>query len=440
MKPLTPEELLALINNNTEDDISPDFGMGDSLKSRSELPPPYAPANPPTYDRPEGMAESLHARAELSDPQTTPVARRNRVPASIQKIIQPAKSDVPFVDKTYNSLDRLADAQEAARLNNLNVNLLNAGQGLNEALNHRKFDRTVNENLAKTANQPVEFYKEHEAAQKSDLDVLNTLYKQSTAQHLRDPNSDISKATRQMFAKMGIALDPGTSAMDVEQSDNLARLVGIKENADSRRDAARERNADRQDRLNDKEEARTEKQIEGLSKRLDSSGLSELDSVIGNIQQNINLSGHEDIPGAGLTGSLPDFMVSRKGQDVRQAVQGLHNILLKARSGGAVTPQEAERYRDELGFGTSKKNDEQLRQGIKNTINFLASKKRGIIAGYRPDAVQKYGSRGGNINIPSYDTGNSTVQVQLSNGEIVSGPKENLKALLQRDPGAKVLN
>lgn len=392
MEPLTPEQLLKLMQGKSFDE-----GMGDSVQARSELPPPYAPANP-TYAPPQGMAESLRPRAELTQnsDDITPVDRR---PASMPAPASPSK--VPFEDLQYNSLDRLKAAQDAARGNALNVNMLNAGQGLNEVLNRTQFDRHVNDSLAKTVDQPIDFYKQHEVAQKSDLDVLKDMYKNSTSQHLRDPNSDISNATRSLFGKMGVKLDPGTSAMDIEASDNLSKLLGIREQAEARKQAALLANQGRLDRERDKKDEQNNRHIEGLSKRLEAGGLSELDPVIANIQKDIKLNGNDDIPGFGQTGGFPDFLITDKGKSARQAVQSLHNILLKARSGGAVTPQEAVRYAQELGIGANK-TDEQLRQGIKNTIDFLGAKKKAVLSGYQPEILNEFAKRGGNVNIPSY--------------------------------------
>jgi hypothetical protein len=61
------------------------------------------------------------------------------------------------------------------------------------------------------------------------------------------------------------------------------------------------------------------------------------------------------VPGVGGAANLPGFLGTAVaafqpgGMDLRRAVAGVENQLLQARSGGAVTPQEADRLKSELG-------------------------------------------------------------------------------------------
>lgn len=153
-----------------------------------------------------------------------------------------------------------------------------------------------------------------------------------------------------------------------------------------------------QQRQNETNQRADEKKTAELSNRIEKSGLADLDPVIANINKNIPSEG--DISGFGLTAALPDILVSKSGTDARQAVGGLRNIVLKARSGGAVTPSEADRMLEELGAGTGR-TDEQLRVGITNVVNQLAAKKQAILGGYRGDIKEAFKGQGGNTSVPS---------------------------------------
>lgn len=141
-----------------------------------------------------------------------------------------------------------------------------------------------------------------------------------------------------------------------------------------------------------------EKRVSELSSRIEKSGLSDLDPVIANLQKVVPQEG--DVAGVGQTALAPDFLISQEGKDVRQAVASLRNIILKARSGGAVTPQEADRMLEEIGTGPGK-NDDQLRRGLVNVSNQLASRKQNILAGYTKETQGEFASRGGNLALPS---------------------------------------
>ena len=134
-------------------------------------------------------------------------------------------------------------------------------------------------------------------------------------------------------------------------------------------------------------------QTEKYSKTLESTGLSDLLSAAERAKNAV--SGEGDIPGYGeIVGALPDWMSSQAGKDTRQSIAELQNALLKARSGGAVTPGEYDRLKSELGAGFGR-GDANLRKGIANVTATLQNKMRNAQAGYSPEAVGLYEERGG---------------------------------------------
>jgi hypothetical protein len=148
----------------------------------------------------------------------------------------------------------------------------------------------------------------------------------------------------------------------------------------------------------EKRRKETDHNVQTLSKRLTDGGLAELGTVGKDILSKINLDSEDDIPGAGMTGFLPDFLVSQEGKDVRQSVGALRNIILKARSGGAVTPQEAARFEEELGIG-AKRTDAQLRTGLKSVLGQLNAKKKGLLAGFDDSTRNEFSNRGGDTGL-----------------------------------------
>ena len=102
----------------------------------------------------------------------------------------------------------------------------------------------------------------------------------------------------------------------------------------------------------------------------------------------------EDIPGFGGTAFLPDIAISREGQNIRQEIATIRNSILKARSGGAVTPSEAGRMLEELGTGVGR-TDAQMRRGIKNARKVLETRLKSTFAGFSKEAVEEFGGRGG---------------------------------------------
>lgn len=165
-----------------------------------------------------------------------------------------------------------------------------------------------------------------------------------------------------------------------------------------------------------------DRSAERLSVRLEKSGLSELDSVSENLNYLLKKHEGKDLPGYGMTRLLPDVAISDGGK-LRQGVRQLENILLKARSGAAVTPQEYDRFMGEISSSATK-SDDQLRNGIKIVLNGLDAKKQGILSGYTHETKQRLVEQGGNINSMKLDD-----TVKMTNGsETRMVPRKHIKA------------
>ena len=166
------------------------------------------------------------------------------------------------------------------------------------------------------------------------------------------------------------------------------------ESMDMRREAADLKQQDVELRRQEAKDKKIDINTQALSNRIDKSGALDLVNAFKNLDALVPQDEDADIPGFGATGLLPNFATSRAGQDIRQEVQTLKNVILKARSGGAVTPQEAERLLKEIG-DASGFTDRQLRRGLNNAKKIIQESTDNIFAGFDEDTVNTYTQRGG---------------------------------------------
>lgn len=154
-------------------------------------------------------------------------------------------------------------------------------------------------------------------------------------------------------------------------------------------------------RRGDKLDAKQDKDIQKYSSELDKTGVPsaivQLEKIHGIMDR------QEDIPGYGATGMLPDPIVSRDAQDLRQSAATLFNLELRDRSGTAVTDNELQRLKNEFGQGNWK-TDRQLREGIRQYETRLKEVIRNINAGVDPTVLRDYKARGGR-DIGAFDVG-----------------------------------
>ncbi len=131
--------------------------------------------------------------------------------------------------------------------------------------------------------------------------------------------------------------------------------------------------------------------VQKLSASLDRGGSMELKKAMDDV--NVELTKYKeegaDIPGYGAGRLKPLFMLGEEGKALRTKVQAVTNILLKKRSGGAVTPHEAERLAKEFGatFGLS---DKDFMNAWDDLTNRFDAGMANIFAGYSDEVVSAY--------------------------------------------------
>jgi hypothetical protein len=138
-----------------------------------------------------------------------------------------------------------------------------------------------------------------------------------------------------------------------------------------------------------------------FSNQLQKIGIPQAQQQLDYIQQTIDKNGG-DVPGYGRAVSmLPTFALSPEGQGMRQAVSSFANVLLKTRSGAAVTDPEQKRFMEELGTGAGMP-VERLKQGLEMMRGLLESEKKNAAAGVSNDVLDNYTSTPGAIDLTPY--------------------------------------
>jgi hypothetical protein len=144
-----------------------------------------------------------------------------------------------------------------------------------------------------------------------------------------------------------------------------------------------------------KKEETVNKAVTKFSDTLQKEGIPELETAISAAEGAIGRYKEGDVPGVGrLTGAVPSALLSEEGNDVRQAVASVRNIVLNARSGAAVTDQELRRLVEELGTGIGQ-SESALRRGLQKVRDRMDVIKANATAGVSDDVLNTYTERGG---------------------------------------------
>jgi len=156
----------------------------------------------------------------------------------------------------------------------------------------------------------------------------------------------------------------------------------------------------------DRKDARIQREVQDFVTK--NSDLGELSTQFNSVLDYVDPEdANQDIAGVGKTAMLPDFLISSKGKETRQVLAGLKNIVLRARSGGAVTPQEAARLLNEIGDGNFK-TDEQLRSGVKRFGMRLKETLKDKEAALSDEGKREYVARRGGLlseRVPGFGSG-----------------------------------
>lgn len=159
-----------------------------------------------------------------------------------------------------------------------------------------------------------------------------------------------------------------------------------------------------QDRFQNQQEQQVQKQAATFSNQMQKIGIPQAQQQLDTIDA--ILAKHADsadkVPGYGrLEGAVPGMFLSGDAQELRQAVQSLANVVLKMRSGAAVTEPEQKRFIIELGSGAWMP-EERLIQGLKMMRGLVNSEKANAAAGASNDVLDSYSATPGAIDMTGY--------------------------------------
>lgn len=164
------------------------------------------------------------------------------------------------------------------------------------------------------------------------------------------------------------------------------------------------------------------KEVERLSGKVNTTKLGQLQSALKLAGGVLKQHPTGDIPGVGgllnvrtaglgtgLTRAMEYMGMEKGGTKVQSDIAPLLNIILQARSGAAVTDPELNRMLVESGL-TQFSSDEDFRHGVKNLMRMYNQELTNLTAGYEPEVIDLYRSRGGlqaleELDAPAQDVG-----------------------------------
>lgn len=168
----------------------------------------------------------------------------------------------------------------------------------------------------------------------------------------------------------------------------------------------------RQQQLSQQQLQQLQTKTNQFSNQLQKVGIPQAQQQLDYIDEQLaKLKPDQNIPGFNRVDSLtPTFMLSPEAKGMRQAVQSFANVLLKTRSGAAVTEPEQKRFLEELGTGTLADSN-QLRTGLKMMRGLLESEKRNAAAGVSNDVLDAYSGTPGAMDFSGYRRKGGNVSV-----------------------------
>lgn len=183
-------------------------------------------------------------------------------------------------------------------------------------------------------------------------------------------------------------------ALEAQRNRELRALLAGQSN-EARRLLAGIAAGNRTEKEEEKVAAGLDKNVQRLSQNIEKAGAAEFSEALSIALGTLANYEGKDIPGYGrLEGALPNAVLSTDAQTTRANMQQAANILLKARSGAAVTNSEMERFLREVGSGAWM-DEETLRRGWANVEKTFGARLNNIVSGFDKQTRDEYVARGG---------------------------------------------
>lgn len=189
------------------------------------------------------------------------------------------------------------------------------------------------------------------------------------------------------------------SQSQLQQERLAAQAAQAAEGRALRMTLAEMRNADRDAAKEDKAAAKTEKDREAAlqkySASLEKAGVPEFHNALSQAESLLSKYAEGKLPGYGrVMGAIPTALLPTEHQMARTDLQAAANILLKARSGAAVTAPEEVRFLREVATGAGM-DEKTLRHGWANLRKNFNARRSSIAAGFPDDLHEEFVKRGG---------------------------------------------
>jgi hypothetical protein len=135
--------------------------------------------------------------------------------------------------------------------------------------------------------------------------------------------------------------------------------------------------------------------LQKFSAVMDKEAIPEFESALTIAEGRLKKHKPGALPGYGrFEGAIPNAMANEEQQMSRTDMMQAANILLKARSGAAVTDNEMRRFLTEVATGAFM-SEAALRNGWKNVRQTFNNKKQGVLASVDDDILDRYNERAG---------------------------------------------
>lgn len=192
----------------------------------------------------------------------------------------------------------------------------------------------------------------------------------------------------------GLAQDRLLQAAQIAEQSRASREAIAAGNQQTRLLAAAMAQANRPDPA-EKQAKILNDAVTKFSGTLEKGGIPEFQQALGLVEQNLSKYPAGKLPGYGrFLSALPNALLGNEAQGVRADMAQAANILLKSRSGSAVSKPEERRFLQEVATGAGM-DEETARRGWANIANTFNAKKQNALAGASPDVLQEYMNRNG---------------------------------------------
>lgn len=142
-----------------------------------------------------------------------------------------------------------------------------------------------------------------------------------------------------------------------------------------------------------KADAETEKGVTKFSATLEKAGIPELESALSQAEARLGMHKLGELPGYGrFEGVIPDWAATGEQQQSRSDMQAAANIILKSRSGAAVTEPEQQRFLREVATGKGM-SEEAMRHGWASLRKNFDIKKGNLVASANDAVLGEYNKR-----------------------------------------------